>query len=239
MPALSTVVYKSVEPIAESKRRRGSPCDTPQVTAETNSRMQVSANVGGSSFNEVTFYAKVGNGGWKSIGTDDTRPYRVFHDVSCDHGRRPGRPTAPWSGTTPATRRVSEQRAGHRSGAEAHHRGSGRGRGVFGTIEVRVAADPERATHVVRIERQLNGGAWQTLRTDSSSPIYTYYDDLSVVPVGTMIQYRAILTSRTAPGWSARSVRSTGRRRSLWCTASRSPAPAVRDRLPGRLGPGL
>ena len=44
--------------------------------------MLVSANVGGSSFNEVTFYAKVGNGEWKSIGTDDTRPYRVFHDVS-------------------------------------------------------------------------------------------------------------------------------------------------------------
>ena len=36
----------------------------------------------GSSFNEVTFYAKVGGSAWKSIGTDDTRPYRVFHDVS-------------------------------------------------------------------------------------------------------------------------------------------------------------
>jgi hypothetical protein len=29
-----------------------------------------------SSFNEVTFYAKVRNGEWKSTGTDDTRPYR-------------------------------------------------------------------------------------------------------------------------------------------------------------------
>ena len=36
----------------------------------------------GSSFYEVTFYAKVGNGRWRSIGTDDTAPYRVFHDVS-------------------------------------------------------------------------------------------------------------------------------------------------------------
>ena len=44
--------------------------------------MLVSANVGGSSFNEVTFYAKVGDGKWTPIGTDDTRPYRVFHDVS-------------------------------------------------------------------------------------------------------------------------------------------------------------
>ena len=44
--------------------------------------MKVSANVGGSSFNEVTFYARVQGGAWRPIGTDDTRPYRVFHDVS-------------------------------------------------------------------------------------------------------------------------------------------------------------
>ena len=44
--------------------------------------MQVSATVGGSSFYEVTFYAKTGNGAWTSIGTDDSAPYRVFHDVS-------------------------------------------------------------------------------------------------------------------------------------------------------------
>ena len=44
--------------------------------------MRVSANVDGSSFNEVSFYARTGKGGWKYIGTDDTRPYRVFHDTS-------------------------------------------------------------------------------------------------------------------------------------------------------------
>ena len=44
--------------------------------------MLVSANVSGSSFNEVTFYAKTGAAVGSSIGTDDTRPYRVFHDVS-------------------------------------------------------------------------------------------------------------------------------------------------------------
>ena len=56
--------------------------DDPTISTETNSRMLVSANIGGSSFNEVTFYAKVGDGKWTPIGTDDTRPYRVFHDVS-------------------------------------------------------------------------------------------------------------------------------------------------------------
>ena len=34
---------------------------------------------------------------------------------------------------------------------------------------------------------------WVTVETDNSSPVYTYYDDLSNVPVGTVIQYRAIL----------------------------------------------
>jgi hypothetical protein len=68
------------------------------------------------------------------------------------------------------------------------------GAGVFGTIEVRVSADPERASHVVRIQRRLSSTSdWVTVETDSSSPVYIYYDDLSTVPVGTQIQYRAIL----------------------------------------------
>jgi alpha-amylase len=59
---------------------------------------------------------------------------------------------------------------------------------------VRVTADPERASHVVRIQRKLPGDSdWVTVETDRSSPVYTYYDDLSNVPVGTVIQYRAIL----------------------------------------------
>ncbi len=65
---------------------------------------------------------------------------------------------------------------------------------VFGTIEVRVTADPERASHVVRIQRRLpSDSGWVTLRTDNSSPVYSFYDDLSKVPVGTEIRYRAIL----------------------------------------------
>ena len=37
------------------------------------------------------------------------------------------------------------------------------GAGVFGTIEVRVLADPEESSHVVRIQRRLNDGAWETV----------------------------------------------------------------------------
>lgn len=155
--------------------------------------MLVSANVGGSSFNEVSFYAKVGNGKWTPIGTDDTRPYRVFHDVS----------SIP-DGTQAAYRAVvrdnaNQQRTSDPQGAVVPEPKltielPTEGAGVFGTIEIRVTADPERASHVVRIQRKLPTDAdWVTLKTDDSSPVYTYYDNLSAVPVGTQIQYRAVL----------------------------------------------
>ena len=64
---------------------------------------------------------------------------------------------------------------------------------MFGKITVRATADPERASHVVKIQRSLNGAAWQTVATDSSSPVYTYIDDLATIPVGTAIRYRAVL----------------------------------------------
>jgi alpha-amylase len=192
VPALSTVVYKSVRKIPRSNAAPRISLNAPEPATETNSRMLASAEVGGSSFNEVTFYAKVGNARWKSIGTDDTRPYRVFHDVT-------GIP----DGKVVAYRAVVRDNAGHTRVSslkravvpppELTIKLPAEGAGVFGTIEVRVLADPERASHVVRIQRRLNGGDWQTVRTDWSSPIYSYYDDLSSVPVGTTIQYRAIL----------------------------------------------
>jgi glycosidase len=192
VPGLSTVVYVSSEQIPRSVAAPSISLDDPEPSPESNSRMLVSANVGGTSFNEVTFYAKVGSGKWQSIGTDDTRPYRVFHDVS-----------SLADGTKVTYRAVVRDNAGHtrvsapekavvpapRLTIEAPVEGAD----VFGTIEVRVTADPERATHVVRIQRSLDGGAWETLTTDSSSPVYSYRDNLATVPVGTEIRYRAIL----------------------------------------------
>ena len=193
VPALSTVVYESARKIPRSKSAPGISLNTPEISAESNSRMLVSADVGGSSFNEVSFYAKVGNGGWKSIGTDDTRPYRVFHDVS-------GIP----DGKVVAYRAVVRDNVGHTRVSSVKRavvpppkltiKRPAEGAGVFGTIEVRVLADPERASHVVEIQRRFNDGDWQSLTTDSSSPIYSVLHDLSSVPVGTVIQYRAILT---------------------------------------------
>jgi alpha-amylase len=193
IPALSTVVYVSAQRIPLSAAAPSISLEDPEPASESNSRMLVQANVGGSSFNEVTFYAKVGSGKWKSIGTDDTRPYRVFHDVS-----------SLADGTRVTYRAVVRDNAGHTRVSAPQHaivpaprltiEAPAQGANVFGTIEVRVTADPERGTHVVRIERSLNGGDWETLTTDSSSPVYTYRDNLATVPVGTEISYRAILT---------------------------------------------
>jgi glycosidase len=194
VPALSTVVYTSVKPIAKSKKAPRISLNDARATPGTNSRVRVSAQVEAASFNEVTFYAKVGKGDWKSIGTDDTRPYRVFHDVS---GIPDGQVVAYRAVVLDNNghSRVSERERAIVSKPELTIKLPAEGAGVFGTIEVRVIVDPERATHVVRIQRREGtSGPWTTVRVDDSSPVYVYYDDLSTVPVGTTIQYRAILT---------------------------------------------
>ena len=185
VPALSAVVYESAQRIPRSDAAPRISLNNPTISTETNSRMLVPANVGGSSFNEVTFYAKVGNGEWKSIGTDDTRPYRVFHDIS----------SIP-DGKQVTYRAVVRDNAGHQRLSDTQRAVvpapkltielPAEGAGVFGTVEVRVTTDPERASHVVRIQRRLSSDSdWVTVKTDNSSPVYTYYDDLSSVPVGT------------------------------------------------------
>jgi hypothetical protein len=193
VPALSTVVYKATRTIPESLRAPRISLNRVRPSVQTNSRMRVHANVGGASFNEVTFYVKQGDGRWRSTGTDDTRPYRVFDDVSSLR-----------AGTELAYRAVVRDNAGHvrvsaprRAVAPAPRltiEAPAEGGDVFGTIEVRVTADPERATHVVDIQRSVDGRRWRTVHTDSSSPVYTYFDDVSAIPVGTVIRYRAILT---------------------------------------------
>jgi hypothetical protein len=52
----------------------------------------------------------------------------------------------------------------------------------------------------VRFERRVAGGAWQVLGTDSSSPVFSITDDVSDLPVGTQVQYRAVLLE---PGFAS------------------------------------
>ena len=66
---------------------------------------------------------------------------------------------------------------------------------VRGTVEVRAVADPERATHVVDFQRRVAGGPWTPIGTDSSSPVYTVFDNLEPLNLAedTVVEYRAIL----------------------------------------------
>jgi glycosidase len=195
VPPLSAVVYESSGRIPRSAAAPSISLDPPAPAAETRSRMQVSANVGGSSFYEVTFYARVGGGAWTPIGTDDTAPYRVFHDTS-------SLPT----GTPIDYRAVVLDNGGHTAVTAQRAttappplltiEAPGEGRNVRGTVEVRAVADPERATHVVSFERSVAGGPWTPIGTDDSSPVYTVFDDLTPLGLatGTMVAYRAILS---------------------------------------------
>ncbi len=213
VPALSAVVYESAGRIPHSKVAPAITLAAPTPAAESRGRMQVAANVDGSSFYEVTFYAKVGDGDWRPIGTDDTAPYRVFHDVSpldpgtpleyravvLDNGRHTAT-SEPQSTAVPAPLVT----------IEAPREGSG----ARGTVEVRAVADPERATHVVRFERSVAGGAWAPIGSDDTSPVYTVFDDLTPLELAenTEVQYRAILTTQngTTVTSAVRTIRAAG-----------------------------
>ena len=69
-----------------------------------------------------------------------------------------------------------------------------------GTVEVRAVADPERATHVVQHRAQVAGGAVDAVGTDSTSPVYTVFDDLAPLGLaaGTRRATGRCCTTRTA-----------------------------------------
>ena len=191
VPPLSTVVYQATGRIPAAGRAPAVSLDAPTPVS---GRMQVTADVGSDSFNEVTFYAKAGRGDWKPIGTDDTAPYRVFHDVSA-------LPTSTElqyravvldnAGHTRASRPVSAAVPSPTITIEAPAEAAN----VRGTVEVRAVADPERASHVVRFERSVDGGRWTTIGRDTSSPAYTVFDNLAPLNLaaGAQVRYRAIL----------------------------------------------
>jgi alpha-amylase len=192
VPALSTVVYALDGRIPRSHTAPAISLKAPAAAAQ--GRVQVAADVRGSSLYEVSFEARVAGGRWQPIGTDDNAPYRVFHDT-----------TALAPGTQVEYRAVVLDNGGHTRGS-----GTVRGRvpeprltieapaeggGVRGTVEVRASADPEKATHVVSFERSVDGGPWTAIGSDSTSPAYTVFDDLGALNLapGTPVAYRATL----------------------------------------------
>ncbi|MDY7103267.1 MAG: alpha-amylase family glycosyl hydrolase [Actinomycetota bacterium] len=193
VPALSSVVYVSSAPIPVSEEAPAISVAPVVVSEEDNARMVVAAEVAGDSFYEVTFQARTADGDWATIGTDDSAPFRVYHDVA-DLA----------SGTTVAYRAVVADNGGHTAmsdlvGATVPNPiptidTPAAGDLVAGTLDVVATVDPERASHVVELQRSIDGVSWTTLGIDDSSPVYTAPDDVSDLEDGTVVRYRAVLS---------------------------------------------
>ncbi len=193
VPPLSTVVYRSVQRIPTSPAAPSIAIAAPAEGGSGRDRLEVRADVGGDSFYEVTFEARVGGGEWRPIGTDDNAPSRVFHDVS---RLTPG--TAVQYRATVLDNDRNQRTSAVRNAVVAPpsltlEAPNEDGR-VRGEVEVRATATPELTHYVVRFERQVGGGAWTAIDDpDDSSPVYTAFDDTTGLPDGSRVGYRAIL----------------------------------------------
>ena len=194
VPPLSAVVYESAGRIPHSKAAPAVTLQEPATSAEDNSRVRVAADVDGSSFYEVTFQARTGGGAWASIGTDDTAPYQVFHDVSALQAGAPVEYRATVLDNGGHTS-VSQPRSGTVPAPVLTLVSPKEGSSVKGKVELSAAASPEKAGYTVRFERSVNGGAWAEVGRDSSSPAYTAVDDLAALDLadGTPLRYRALM----------------------------------------------
>jgi glycosidase len=194
VPPLSAVVYESSGRIPQSKQAPEITVSQPVAAVGDNGKLNVMAHIDGNSFYEVTFQARTTGGTWEHIGTDDTAPYQVFHDVGA---LAPGAPVE--------YRAVVLDNGGHTS-ASGVVVGSvpvpllavqqpAEGANVEGRINVSATADPEDSDYVVNIQRSVDGGPWTTIRTDDSSPAYAVTDDIDALGVadGTQVQYRATM----------------------------------------------
>ncbi len=220
VPPLSSVVYRADGRVARSKHAPKVTLARPAPAPESRSRMHLRATVRSSSFNEVTFQTRSPNGRWRSIGTDDTAPYQVFHDTAT---RR--------TGTRLQYRAVVLDNAGHtrRSGVRSTRVPSPSIRvstptdgGTVANIDpvtVKAVVDPERAAQSVRFERRVGSGDWTVLGTDTSSPDYLVQDDVEALPLGTTVSYRAILLEPGSPAVTSAPVTVT----------TAEPSPAVRS----------
>ena len=198
VPPLSTVVYQSSGRIPHSKSAPAVVLRDPAPAPGDNGRLQVRADVDGTSFYEVTFEARQAGGEWTPIGTDDAAPYQVFHDVAAlDAGTAiEYRATVLDNGGHTAT---SQSRAANVPAPVLALQKPAEGSYVQGKVELSATADPEKSSHVVSFERSVSGGAWTAIGTDDSSPVYSATDDVSDLADGTAVQYRALMSG---PGFS-------------------------------------
>jgi hypothetical protein len=186
---LTTVVYRATARLPRSLVAPSVVLADPGLLRD---RALVQATVGGSGFAEVTFQARVGNGVFADIGTDDNAPYRVFHDVADIAPGTSIRYRAVVRDNAGNTRRSAFQIGTVAPPAIALEAPADGGR-VRGRVEVRAIATPDKPAHVVRFERQVGDGEWTELGTDSSAPVYTAFDDTTGLANGTTVRYRAVL----------------------------------------------
>ncbi len=201
-PALSTVVYALDGRIDRlTPRRRASPWPR-RAGRAAGGRMQVTAKVGRLVVQRGDLLGEPVNGRWSPIGTDDTAPYRVFHDVS-------GLP----SGTPVQYRAVVLDNAGHTAPAEpvrasvpapAVRPSRRRPRAATCAARSRCARSPTRSEPPTwsRSTAASPAAPWTPIGRDSSSPAYTVFDDLTPLNLaaGTPVAYRAILPSGAPTG---------------------------------------
>ncbi|MBZ5739441.1 alpha-amylase family glycosyl hydrolase [Nocardioides mangrovi] len=199
VPALSTVVYVSDRRIARSTHAPGIRLRTPAPSDVSRGRMHVAADVAGSSFYEVTFQRRVGHGPWRSIGTDDSAPYQVFDDVSDLRAGTPVAYRAAVLDNAGHTRGTAPRAARVPSPSVTITSPSGATVTAIDPVQLEATVDPERSTQSVTFQRRVGSGAWTTLGTDTSSPAYTFVDDVSDLPIGTQVSYRAVLHEGSSP----------------------------------------
>jgi alpha-amylase len=195
VPPLSAVVYRAIEPLPGSPS--APPTSLTLSAGPHRDRVEVGAHVDGDSFYEVTFVARTRqDAGWQAIGTDDTAPYRVFHDVA---DLNPD--------TRIEYRATALDNRGHTRTSAAHSlviappsieiQTPAEGAKVRGRAEIGADVVPEHSDDVVSFQRRLAAGAWTPFAADSSSPSpYKAFDDIAALGLteGTPIQYRAVLT---------------------------------------------
>jgi glycosidase len=198
---LSAVVYRATEPLERSSHAPAVTVALPNPALRD--RAEVRAAVDGDGFAEVTFLAKVGGGGWQQIGTDDNAPYRVFHDVAdVQPGTRVQYQAVVLDNAGHA--RASGVRAGTVAPPAIELEAPNDQARVRGTVEVRAVATPDHPTYSVTFYRQVGGGAWTPIGTDTSSPVYTAFDDTGGLADGSVVRYKAVLTY--APGMTVESA---------------------------------
>jgi glycosidase len=199
VPALSTVVYRGLGRIPGFG---AAPTIDVSAPASMRDRAEIRAEIGGDSFYEVSFEARVGGPGaeWTPIGTDDTYPYRVFHDVAALRAGTSAQYRAVVRDSRGRTRRSDVARGTVAPPAISILR-PGLGARITGTaVTVEATVNPDDPFHVVRFERSVAGGAWTAIGTDMSAPQYRTTDDVSAIAPGTEVRYRAVLTDGLGGG---------------------------------------